>query len=122
MPTTLPPVAAAYVRSTNEGDSAAFLDLFAADAFVDDARREFRGLAEIKAWSDREVFAAQVQLEVLATEVLEASASETDAATVITTRVDGNFDRTGLPDPLVLTHRIQTEGDQIARLTIRLAE
>ena len=41
--------------------------------------------------------------------------------TLITTKVDGNFDRTGLPDPVVIIHHITVEGDRIARLTCRLA-
>ena len=61
----LPPTAAAYVRAINDHDAAAFVALFAEAAVVDDAGREFRGVAAIKEWSDREVFAPLVTLEVL---------------------------------------------------------
>ncbi len=114
MTTTLPEIAAAYVRATNDHDSAAFVALFADGAAVNDNGREFRGLAAIKAWSDREIFDAQVTLEVI--DVLDR-----DGATVVTTKVDGNFDRTGLPDPVIINQHITAEGDKIVGLTCRLA-
>jgi hypothetical protein len=54
MTTTLPDVAAAYVRATNNHDSAKFIALFAGNAVVNDAGREFRGLAAISACPERE--------------------------------------------------------------------
>jgi hypothetical protein len=114
MTTTLPPTAAAYIQATNDHDSAAFIDLFAAGAVVDDAGREFRGIPAIKAWSDHDIFAAQVTLEVL-------GVTDRSGETVITTKVDGNFDRTGLPDPILIDHHLTLADDQIVRLTCRLA-
>lgn len=86
----------------------------AAVAVVNDAGREFRGRAAIKAWSDREIFEAQVTLEVL-------DVADRDDETLITTKVEGNFDRTGLPDPLIINHHITVECDKIVGLTCRLA-
>ena len=110
----LHPAAEAYVRSINTHDRGAFLPLFAADAIVDDAGREFRGTAAIKERSDREIFDARVTLEVL-------NVSEHDGAAVIMTKVDGNFARTGLPDPVVINHHIAAESGKIVGLTCRLA-
>src|SRR5262245_39276630 len=114
MTTQLPPTAAAYVRSINDHDAAAFVALFADRAVVNDVGREFRGPAAIKAWSDREVFAPRVTLEVL-------DVADRDGETVVTTQVDGNFDRTGLPDPVIINHHITAEGGKIVGLTCRLA-
>jgi hypothetical protein len=114
MTTNLPQAVAAYVRTINSHDAAAFIALFADGAVVEDVGREFRGLAEIKAWSDREIFEAQVTLEVV-------GAADRGGETVITAKVDGNFDRTGLPDPLLLDHYLTVEGDKIVNLTCRLA-
>src|SRR5882672_6257553 len=102
----LPPTAAEYVRSINDHDPAAFNALFAEAAFVNDAGREFRGRTAIKSWSDRDIFDAQVTLEVI-------DATHRDGETVITTKVDGNFDRTKLPDPVIINHHITAEGGQI---------
>ena len=114
MTTTLPAIAAAYVRATNAHDSAAFIACFSENAVVNDAGREFRGIAAIQAWSDREIMDAQVTLKVL-------DVVESDGGTTITTEVDGNFDRTGLPDPLHIDHQMTIEGGSITRLTCRLA-
>src|SRR6476646_11875244 len=100
----LPPTVAAYIRATNNHDAAAFIALFADGAVVDDVGREFRGRAAIKGWSDREIFDAQVTLEVIDVAIR-------DGKTVVTSKVDGNFDRTGLPDPLILEHDLMIEGD-----------
>ena len=108
------PTAAVYVRSINDHDRAAFNALFAQSAVVNDNGREFRGSAAIKAWSDREIFDAQVTLAVI-------DVADRDGDTVVTTKVDGNFDRTGLPDPVIINHHIRAEGGKIVGLTCRLA-
>ena len=110
----MPPTAAAYVKSINDQDPAAFNVLFTDGAVVNDVGREFRGPAAIKAWSDREIFDAQVTLEVL--DVIDR-----DGETVVTTKVDGNFDRTGLPNPVIINHHITAQGGKIVQLTCRLA-
>jgi SnoaL-like domain len=114
MKSKLPPAAAAYVRSINDHDAAAFIALFADSAVVNDIGREFRGRDAIKAWSDREVFAPLVTLEVL-------DVAGRGGETILTTKVDGNFDRTGLPDPVIIDHHLRTEGEAIVSLTCLLA-
>jgi SnoaL-like domain len=114
MTTQLPATATAYVRSINDGDAAAFITLFGDSAVVNDVGREFRGLAAIKEWSDREIFAPQVTLEVI-------DVVERDSETVVTTKVDGNFDRNGLPNPVIINHHITVQGGKIVGLTCRLA-
>ena len=103
-----------YVQAINDNEPDAFIAQFAHDAVVNDIGRELRGRPAIKSWGDDEIFAAQVRLEVL-------DIREFDGSTVITTKVDGNFDRTGLPDPLIMEHEVQMDSEQIKRLTCRLA-
>src|SRR2546421_12665305 len=110
----LPPIVEAYVRATNNHDASAFIALFADDAVVDDIGREFRGLDAIKAWSDREIFDVQVTLDVI-------GCTGRDGETVVTAKADGTFDRTGLPDPLILAHHVVIKDDKIVRLRCRLA-
>jgi hypothetical protein len=110
----LPPLAASYVQATNNHDPAAFRRLFADDALVNDNGREFRGAHAIQEWSDREIFAADVTLEVI-------DVVERQGETVITTIVEGNFDRTGLPDPVIIDHQFVESGGKIVGLTCRLA-
>src|SRR5262249_16039686 len=96
-------------------DAALFISLFADNAVVDDIGREFCGPADSKAWSDREVFGVQVTLEVI-------DIANHDGETIITAKVDGTFDRTGLPDPLILVHYLAFEDNKIVRLRCRLAD
>src|SRR5438105_135619 len=111
----LPRIVDAYVRAINDHDAAAFITLFADDAVVDDIGREFRGTAAIKAWSDREIFDVQDTLEV-------NDLAKRDSEAIITAKVDGTFDRTGLPDPLILVHYLAVKDDKIVRLRCRLAD
>lgn len=107
-------LANAYVQATNKHDEAAFVRLFAEDAVVDDNFREFAGRAAIEEWAHREIFAANVTLDVL-----DIASSENGAD--VTTKVDGDFDRTGLPDPVVIRHTLALKEGKIGKLTCRLA-
>jgi len=107
--------AAGYVRMTNDKNPAGFIALFAEDAIVDDAGRIIRGREAIQAWADSDIFAANVTLDTL-----DASGDEYDAT--ITAKVDGTFDRTGLPDPLIMTFHIVALHGKITKLTCGLAE
>jgi ketosteroid isomerase-like protein len=104
-----------YIRAINAGDPAALLSSFAPDAVVKDVGREIRGTAAIKEWANREIFAVKVRLEVV--EVVER-----DGQTIVTVKTDGTFDRTGLPDPLLMEHCFTLVGGKIATLMCRLSE
>src|SRR5262245_9861983 len=110
----LHPTVAAYLAATNHHDRSAFVACFADCALVQDVGRVWRGIDAVRAWSEREIFTPNVELEVIA---LYVQGEET----FVTTRVEGDFDRTGLPDPVVIEHRIALAGDRISRLTCRLA-
>ena len=105
----------ATVRTENGKDPAGFIALFAEGAVVDDAGRIVRGRAAIRAWAASDIFAADVTFDALG-----ARGDEHDAT--LTAKVDGTFDRTGLPDPLIMTFQIAAQGGKIAKLTCRLAE
>ena len=111
---TIPQPIAMFVRAINDHDADAFLSTFANDAVVTDVAREFRGAAAIKEWSDREIFDANVTLDVI-------DVADRDGQTVITAKVDGTFDRTGLPDPLLLDQRFTLDGGKIAAFSSQLA-
>jgi hypothetical protein len=111
---TMPQPIAMFVRAINDHDADAFLSTFTNDAVVTDVAREFRGAAAIKEWSDREIFDANVTLDVI-------DVADRDGQTVITVKVDGTFDRTGLPDPLLLDQRFTLDGGRIAAFSSQLA-
>ena len=111
----LPSAVHAYVQAINNHDADAFLALFADGAIVHDVGREFQGLTEIADWSQREIFDVRVSLAVL-------GVVNRDSETIITAKCDGTFNRTGLPDPLILEHRVVVESGKIVALTCRLAD
>ena len=111
----LPGPAAGYVRTTNGKDPAGFIALFAEDAVVDDGGRIIRGREAIRAWAASDIFAADVTFDALG-----ATGDETEAT--ITAKVNGTFDRTGLPDPLIMTFQFAALSGEITKLTCRLAE
>jgi hypothetical protein len=92
--------------AANANDTDAFLAAFTADGVVDDWGREFRGAEAIRGWSDREFIGQQVTLAV---EEVTRDGDET----VVTAAVGGN----GFNGPSHFTFR--TDGDRIARMTIR---
>ena len=46
---------------------------------------------------------------------------EREGQTTVAVKIDGTFDRTGLPDRLLMNHCFRVAGDKIAALTCRLA-
>jgi hypothetical protein len=63
------------LAAVNSGDTDMFLDLFAEDGEVDDWGLIYRGRAEIKTWSDRELIGAKARLTLRAAEVHRGEAS-----------------------------------------------
>lgn len=106
-------VAEAYVRSVNGRDPESFVSLFAEQAIVDDGGRMFHGGDAIRDWSTRDIFDSEVRLKVLQT-------PESAAGVAITTEVDGNFDRTGLPDPVIIRQDFAVHDGKVTKLTCRL--
>src|SRR6266498_567436 len=110
----LPKPVETYLRAINAGDAAALQSSFADDAVVKDVGREFLGIAAIKEWAAQEIFAVNVSLEVI-------EARRRDAQIIVTVKIDGTFDRTGLPDPLLMDHCFTIGADKISVSTCRLA-
>jgi ketosteroid isomerase-like protein len=107
----LPPAIAAYVKASNEADSNAFLGVFTDDALVNDIQREFSGKAAIGKWAEREIFGAHVTMEVM-------RAIDHYGNVIVTARLDGTYDKTGLPDPLILTFYFTIRDGKITMLII----
>lgn len=84
---------------------------FAPGGLVYDNQREFRGAEAIQRWIDEELTGADVTMAVQTTEAVHG-------VDVVTVHVDGAFDKTGLPDPFVLTLYATPAGDKIGTLVI----
>jgi len=107
----MPVPVTAYVEATNSCDADALLACFADHALVNDQLRDYWGLAAIRAWIEREVIGVKLTMKVV--DVLEHFG---DA--IVTAEIDGDYDKVGLPVPLVLAFHFALRADKIVRLVI----
>ena len=106
-------VVAELFTAINAFDADAILDTFTDDALVNDVQREFWGKDDIRRWVEREIVGVKVTVEV-------TDAIQHDGLTIVQGVYDGEYDKTGLPDPLILTHYVTVAEDtgKIANLII----
>jgi hypothetical protein len=110
-PAALPPLVAAYVEATNSFDLERLLATFADDALVNDQLRDYWGKSAIREWAERDIIGERLTMDV--TGVVEHHGNF-----IVTANIDGNYDKRGLPDPLVLAFYFTPHGDQIVQLII----
>ena len=110
-PATLAPVLAEYIAGVNAFDEDAIVATFADDALVNDVHREFWGREVIRGWVARELVGDRVTVEV--TEVLDHHGD-----TIVRGRYDGDYDKTNLPDELILTSYFTVRDGKIVTLIV----
>ena len=108
---SLPPVVARHIDAVNAHNENAIMATFADDALVNDARREFWGAEAIRRWVAREMVGDHVTIEI--TDVLEHRGD-----TIVRGRYDGTFDKTNLPDELILTNYFTIRDGRIVSLIV----
>jgi ketosteroid isomerase-like protein len=107
----LPPVLAEHIAAVNAFDTDRVVATFAADALVNDNRREFWGAKAIREFITREIVGDHVTMAV--TEVVEHG-----DLIVVRARYDGDYDKTGLPDELILTNYFTVTDGRISTLMV----
>jgi hypothetical protein len=100
-----------FIRATNSFDIDGFVAAFTDDALVNDVQREFWGPDAIRRWASREMIGDKVTM--LLTDV-----TKHHGTVIVSAQMDGEFDKTNLPDPLVLTFYFTLEQDKIVQLII----
>ncbi|RFU45459.1 nuclear transport factor 2 family protein [Paraburkholderia sp. DHOC27] len=110
---TLPDVIARWIDAHNHAERDTFIATFASDALLNDAKREFVGRDAIRAWADKEVFGDHLTMQV-------EKAYRHRAGIVVHARVDGDFDKSNLPDPLILSYYFSVDGGEITQLVVVL--
>jgi hypothetical protein len=110
-PVALPPLVAAYVEATNSFDVERLMATFAEDALVNDLLRDYWGKPAIREWATRDIIGERLTMNV--TEVISRHGNF-----IVTANVDGNYDKRGLPDPLVLAFYFTAQSDLIVQLII----
>ena len=111
MTTALPPVVADYLAAVNAFNVDGMVATFAPDAYVNDARREISGIDAIRRWAEKEMVGDHVTMEPL--EVVGHYGE-----TIVRSRYDGTYDKTNLPDELILTSYFGLCDDKITSLTV----
>ena len=109
--TTLPPVLAEYIAAVNAFDEDAIVATFAENALVNDAHREFWGREAIRRWVTREIVGDRVTVEV--TDVIDHHGD-----TIVRGCYDGDYDKTNLPDELILTNYFTVRDGKIVTLIV----
>jgi hypothetical protein len=109
--TELAGVVAEHVAAVNALDTDAIMATFAPDAYVNDARREFAGLAAIRRWVEKEMVGDKVRIDVR--EVLDHHGD-----TIVRGAYDGEFDKAGLPDEVVLSNYFSVRDGKIVSLIV----
>ena len=109
--TELPPIVGEHIAAVNAFDTDRIVATFAPDAYVNDNRREIWGAGAIRKFMDREIVGNQVTMEVR--EVIDHYGD-----IIVRTRWDGTYDKTNLPDELVVTSYFATRDGKITSLAI----
>ena len=109
--TELTGVIAAHIAGVNALDTDAIMAMFAGDAYVNDARREFAGTSAIRRWVEKEMVGDKVQIEVR--EVLGHYGD-----TIVRGAYTGDFDKARLPDDLVLSNYFSVRDGKIVSLIV----
>ena len=108
---SLPPVVAGHIAAVNAHDEDAIVATFAVGALVNDAHREFWGTEAIRRWVAREMTGDRVTIDV--TEVIEHHGD-----TIVRGRYDGTYDKTNLPEELILTNYFTVRDGKIVSLIV----
>ena len=105
-------VIARHIAAVNAFDLDAIVATFAEDAFVNDARREFRGIDAIRAWAAREMVGDKVTIDVR--EVVDNYGD-----TIVRAAYDGEYDKKNLPPgELVLSNYFGVRDGKITSLIV----
>ena len=111
MSTDLPGIVAEHIAAVNDFDTERIVATFAPDAYVNDNRREIWGAGAIRAFMAKEFVGDHVTMDVR--EVIDHHGD-----IIVRARYDGTYDKTNLPDELVLTSYFSVRDNRIVSLTV----
>jgi hypothetical protein len=109
--TDLTGVVAEHIAAINAFDLDAVLATFAEDAYVNDNRREFVGIDAVRRWVEREMIGDNVTIDVR--EVLNHHGD-----IIVRGAYDGTFDKTNLPDEVILSNYFSVRDGKIVSLVV----
>jgi hypothetical protein len=111
MSTELTGVIAEHVAAVNAFDTDAIVATFADDAYVNDAHREIAGIGAIRRWVSQEIVGDKVTMDVQ--EVVDHYGD-----TIVRAAYDGQYDKTNLPGPLIMSNYFSVRDGKIVALAV----
>ena len=111
MGTKLNGIVAEHIAAVNRFDTDAIMATFADDAYVNDAHREISGRDAIRRWVAKEMVGDKVTLDVQ--EVVEHHGD-----VIVRAVYDGDYDKAGLPDPLISAFVVEGGDGKIVSLAV----
>jgi hypothetical protein len=109
--TELPPIVAEHLAAVNAFDTERIVATFAGDAYVNDNRREIWGTDAIRKFIAKEFVGDSVTMEVR--EVVEHYGD-----IIVRAKYDGTYDKTNLPEELVMTTYYGIRAGKITSMTV----
>ncbi len=110
-PTALTGVVADHLNAVNAFDVDAIIATFAEDAYVNDNKREFVGPDAIRRWVTKEIVGDHVTIDPR--EVLDHHGD-----TIVRGAYDGTYDKTNLPNELILSNYFSVRDGKIVSLVV----
>ncbi|MBM7045199.1 MULTISPECIES: nuclear transport factor 2 family protein [Rhizobium] len=107
----LPKVVADHIAACNAHNVKAWMATLAPDAMLNDIQREFIGTDAIHGFGEKEIFGDNVTMAV-------RRAWDRNGDITVHAELDGTYDKTGLPDPFILSFYFSLRGDKITQLII----
>ena len=108
---TLPDVIATHIAAVNAFDTERIVATFAEDAYVNDNRREIWGKDAIRKFMAKEFVGDQVTMEVR--EIVDHYGD-----IIVRAKYEGAYDKTNLPDELIMSSYFSVREGAIVSLTI----
>jgi len=109
--TGLPPIVAEHIAAVNAFDTDRIVNTFAADAYVNDNRREIWGVDAIWQFMNKEFVGDHVTMDVR--EIIDHHGD-----IIVRAKYDGTYDKTNLPDELVMSSYFSIRDGKIVSLTV----
>ena len=107
----LPPIVAEHINAVNAFDTDRIVNTFAPVAYVDDNRREIWGTDAIRAFMAKEFVGDHVTMDV-------REVADHYGDIIVRAKYDGTYDKTNLPDELILTNYFTVRDGKIASLIV----
>ncbi|HEY4224522.1 MAG TPA: nuclear transport factor 2 family protein [Pseudolysinimonas sp.] len=111
MSTEVSGVVAENIRAVNAHDLEALIATFAADAYVNDARRQIDGIDAIRAWAEKEIIGDSVTIQ-------PRTVTEHYGETIVRGKYDGTYDKTTIAGELIMTNYYRVVGGKVVSLTV----